>query len=217
MFSKTPLRVTGFCLLSGLSPLLWAAPAAFSTHGLSGWQAQDFKGRVATHYQLTRDDDAGAQVLHARCTRSASGYVWKEHIDLRQTPRLHWRWRIEQVYAGLHERDKRGDDFPARIYVVRDGGWMPWRTLSLVYVWGNGEAAERDWPDAYTRQAHIIVVRSGNQDSGHWQDEQRDVWADFQRYFGAEVEAIDAVALMSDCDDSERDGAADYGDLFFGP
>lgn len=210
------LWVTGFCVLASLAQIVCAGPAPFSTQGLSGWEVRDFKGRAATAYRLGEDGIGGAQVLEARCARSASGYVWKEKIDLTQTPMLRWRWRVDQVYAGLHEREKRGDDFPARVYVVRDGGWMPWRMLSLVYVWGNGETQDGDWPDPYTRQAHIVVVHAGKTDAGRWQDQQRDVRADFRRYFGVEVDAIDAVALMSDCDDGDGEGSAGYGDLRFG-
>lgn len=205
------LRVVLFSLCAGVAQSSEAGPGAFSITGLEGWQPQRFSRLDATTYQLIREGKT--QVLQARCEHSASGYLWKEKIDLSKTPKLSWRWRVQQIYPGLPEREKSGDDYPARLYVVRDGGWAIWRTRSLVYVWSNGEAAARDWPDAYTAQAHVIAVRAGVQGLGQWQQEQRDLRADFKTYFGEDVDRVDAVALMTDCDDSKGRGVAEYGDI----
>lgn len=191
-----------------------AAPGAFSLAGLAGWEAQTFKGKTPTSYEL--EQDGGVQVLQARCHDSASGYLWREKIDLRQTPVLSWRWRVHTLFKGIREREKSGDDFIARVYVVRDGGWALWRTRSLVYVWSNGGAGAADWPSAYAAQAHVVALRAGADGLGQWREERRDVRADFKTYLGLDVDAIDAVALMTDCDDSHVSGRADYGDIRFG-
>lgn len=208
-------RVAIFVLLTVAFSTCQAAPGAFSMTGLDGWQPQSFSRREATHYVLVQDNKT--QVLQARCEHSASGYFWKGKVDLGKTPRLSWRWRVRQIYAGLHEREKSGDDFPARVYVVHDGGWAWWRTRSLIYVWSNGESGARDWPSAYTAQAHVVAVRAGVQGLEQWQQEQRDIRADFRAYFGMEIGHIDAVALMTDCDDGRGSGIAEYGDLRLEP
>lgn len=196
-----------FLLLVLVSSLAQAAPGAFSQSGLAGWAPQLFSGKPATSYRLVDGH------LAAECRASASGYVWRQPVRLADRPILRWRWRVHDVLAGIDERSKPGDDFLARIYVVRDGGWAAWRTRSLVYVWSNGETPAADWPSAYTTQAHIIRVRSGRKGLGQWHSEQRDLAADFRRYFGEVPERIDALALMSDCDDSGGAGRADFGDL----
>lgn len=38
---------------------------------------------------------------------------------------------------------------------------------------------------------------------------------DFKQIFGLELDDVDAVALMTDCDNSEREGTAYYGDIYF--
>lgn len=184
-----------------------ADPGLFSTTGLQGWLPQTFSGKAATRYRLA----AGA--VEARCDAGASGLMWKERIDLARTPVLAWRWRVEGVLSGTDERTKPGDDFPARVYVVRDGGLAPWRTRSLVYVWASREASGRDWPSPYTRQAHVVALRSGAAQAGQWLEERRDVRADFQRYFGLELGYADGVALMTDCDDTASAVTAGYGDV----
>jgi hypothetical protein len=187
----------------------------FSATGLDGWTEQTFAGKEPTRYRLVRD--SGVQVLEADCRASASGWMLKREIDLRATPMLRWRWKVSQVYSRVREREKKGDDYPVRVYVVIDGGLAVWRTRSLVYVWASSEPQGADWPSAYTRQAHVVALRSGAPGAGQWHEERRDVRADFKRYFGLEASRADGVAVMTDCDDAGGATRAWYGDVRFGP
>lgn len=206
-------RVAVFALFIGATSASLAAPGAFSVSGLQGWEPQTFKSLEPTTYRLLRD--AKTQVLQAQCSRNASGYIWKEKIDLKATPLLKWRWRIHQTFVGLNQTQKSSDDFPARIYVVLDGGWMIWRTRALAYVWSNGESASDHWPSPNTTQAHMVAVRKGSQGVGDWQNEQRDIRADFKTYFGMDIDHVDGVALMTDCDDAGIAAVTEYGDITF--
>lgn len=205
-------KVSQLCLLVVLLSAFpaGAEPGPFSVGGLAGWTKQTFRGRAPTGYRLTRD--AGVQVLEADCRSSASGWMWKEKIDLRLTPILAWRWKVATLHPAVREREKAGDDFAARVYVVAGGGL---RSRSLVYVWAGTEAQGTDWPSAYTAQAHMVALRSGTSGAQQWREERRDVRADFKRYFGLELEAVDGVALMTDCDDAGGVARAWYGDLRF--
>lgn len=190
-----------------------AEPGFFSVSGLDGWGEQTFRDKTATQYRLVRESNA--QVLEADCKASASGRIWKGRIDLLRTPVLAWRWKVENIYPGVAEHQKSGDDFPARVYVVLDGGLAVWRTRSLVYVWSSTGSKGSDWPGAYTTQAHVVALRSGRAEAGRWMDEQRDVRADFKRYFGLDVTQVDGVAVMTDCDDAGGATRAWYGDVIF--
>ena len=170
-------------------------------------EEQVFRGKAPTAY---RSVDG---VIGATCRQSASGLIRKEKADLAKTSFLRWRWKVDSLYSNLDERTKQGDDYPARVYVVIDGGLLPWRTRTLVYVWSSTSAQGSDWPSAYTAQAHVVALRSGN--PGAWQEERRDVRADFRRYFGLDVAAIDGVALMTDCDDAGGATRAWYADIRF--
>lgn len=182
----------------------------FSQSGLAGWEPLQFRGKAPTRYSLVTTD--GARVLQADCRASASGLIRRERIDLRRTPLLRWRWRTQAVFAGLDERQKAGDDFPLRVYAVRDGGWARWRTRSIVYVWSNGGQQTPRWPSPYTANAQVVALR-GPDDAGHWVEEVRDVRADFADAFDVDAADVDGVALMSDCDDSGRSARAWYGDI----
>lgn len=187
------------------------ASGLFSVDGLDGWEAQLFRNKMPTRYRIV--DDRGVRVLRADCSASASGLIRRERVDLGRTPILQWRWRTRALLTGTNEREKSGDDFALRVYVVRDGGWALWRTRSLVYVWSNGESSGDHWPNPYTDNAHVVIVRRGPQQVGEWVEETRDVRADFATYLGLRYDAVDGVALMSDCDDTGAEVRAWYGDI----
>lgn len=194
-------------------PLLaWAAPGLFTESGLSGWQAQTFDGKPQTAYRLVADEQ-GRQVLEARCAASASGLIWRESIDLAKTPILRWRWRTQALFSGQDPRSKAGDDFPLRVYAVREGGFAVWRTRAIVYVWSADRFGPRDWPSPYTGKAHMLALRSGAAGLSEWQEERRDLRADFRAFLGIDVTRIDGIALMSDCDNAGGRSRSWYGDL----
>lgn len=188
-----------------------AAPGLFSLTGLDGWQPQALRNKATTAYRVA--SDGGTRVIEADCRAAASGLIWKQRIDLARTPILAWRWHAEAFPPARDERAKGGDDFALRVYVVRDGGWAFWRTRSLVYAWAARAPAGSDWPSPYTAQAHMVVLRSG---PAGWQSERRDVRADFRRYFGLDLDAVDGVAVMTDCDDTGGTARGAYGDLVLG-
>jgi hypothetical protein len=196
------------------APPAFAQSGLFSATGLDGWAEQTFEGKKPTRYRLVRE--SGVQVLQADCQGSASGWIRKHKIDLERTPVLRWRWKVAQVYSDVREREKKGDDFPARVYVVLGSGRALSRTRSVVYVWASAEPQGSDWPSAYTKQARVVALRSGASGAGRWHEERRDVRADFKRYFGIDVTAADGVAIMSDCDDAGGATRAWYGDVRFG-
>jgi hypothetical protein len=213
------LAILALCLGQCLGTAAAAdEPPRFSVTGLDGWTGKNMMERKSTQYSLVRDE--GSTVLAAQCQDSASMEGWAGEVDLRQTPLLSWRWKIAQLYEGLDERVKGGSDFPARVYVVAGKRWMPWTLHTLEYAWSNGQYQAASWPSPYSGpmgQAVIVPVRSGAEGVGQWRQEQRDVQADFQQFFGLSIDKIGAVAVMSDCDDSHSQGRAWFGDLQFSP
>ena len=192
-----------------------AAPGLFSSEGLNGWVEQTFRNKAQTAYRLVQD--GGVQVLEADCAKAASGWLWKESIDLKRTPLLRWRWKVERLPEGAPEQTKPGDDFGARVYVVRKTGLTPLSLRSVVYVWAHEAPAGSDWPNPYTAKAHHVALRSGRAGLGEWREEQRDLAADFRRYFDIETDTVDSVALMTDCDDTGGAARARYGDIRLEP
>ena len=183
----------------------------FSTGDLKDWQNKIFKGET----RYTFDDRTGQRALFADSQGAASGLYREIRVDLNRTPWLNWSWRVDKVLNGVDERGKAGDDYPARVYVVVSGGAAFWKTRSLVYVWSSNQPVRATWNNAFTSNARVMALRSGTKDAGRWVSEKRDIRADFRQLFGEDIDAIDAVALMTDTDNSGQSATAWYGDIYF--
>lgn len=209
-------RVSLLCLGLSLPGMLWAAPpdqviGNFGQADLAGWQEKEFSGNTV----YTLEDSPAGKVLHAASRAAASGLFKEVSVDLTRTPYLHWSWRVDATFKGNDERSKAGDDYPARVYVVVSGGLLFWRTRAVNYVWSSNQAVDSAWPNAFTDHAQMIAVRSGAADTGRWLHERRNVREDLQRLFGADIAHIDAVAVMTDSDNTGQAASADYGDIYF--
>lgn len=185
---------------------------AFSAHNLQGWQHKVFKGE--TRYQLQAID--GITVLTADSHAAGSGLFKTQTIDLTQTPMLNWSWRINNHLTGLNEQSKSGDDFAARIYVVVKGGLAFWQTQSINYVWAGNSAKDSIWPNAFVgEQTMMLALRGPEAPLNTWQQEKRNVRSDLKQLFGDDYSRIDAIALMTDTDNSNSRVSAAYGDIWF--
>jgi hypothetical protein len=159
----------------------------------------------------------GETALKAVSRQSASGLIKKIRVDLEKYPYLNWRWRIENRLTGtFDEKQKPGDDYAARIYVVVSGGIAIWNTRALNYVWAKNSPKGDVWPNAFAgSNAMMTALRSSDAPVSVWHSEKRNIREDFKTLFGKEVRFIDAVVLMSDTDNTQKEVTAHYGDIFF--
>lgn len=184
----------------------------FSAGDLSGWESKVFNGE--TIYNLIIQE--GRQVLQAESAMAASGLVKKQRVDLSKTPYLNWQWRIERRLSERNERDKAGDDYVARVYVVVSGGWTFWNTRAINYVWSAAQAQGTVWPNAFAgKHAMMVALRDRDDKVGVWYQERRNVMNDLRELFGETIRYIDAVALMTDTDNGGGRAQSSYGDIYF--
>lgn len=178
---------------------------------LSEWEEKSFQGW--TKYMVV--DNGTGHVVRAVSNATASGLFREMTIDLHRTPFLHWSWRIDNILDNDQEQSKAGDDYVARIYVVFSGGAFFWRTRALNYVWSSHQEVGSVWPNAYTANAVMVAQQSGDALVGRWVTESRNVLADAQRLLGPRYTHIDAIAIMTDTDDTGQQAVAFYGDIYF--
>lgn len=211
------MNMPAYCLVLCCLPLLAGAAgervelSRFAQGDMSGWKSKVFAG--ATRYTLQSAD--GKAALRADSRAAASGLYREIKVDLGKTPILHWTWKIDHVLPGADERTRAGDDYPARVYVVFSQGLF-WRTRAINYVWSNRQPLGSSWPNAFVGNARMVAVESGSSRAGTWVSERRDVRADYRRLFGADPGGADAVAIMTDTDNTGTTATAWYGDLWFG-
>lgn len=185
----------------------------FSKADLTGWEPEYFVGE--TLYRLVPIKE-NSTVLCAESQGSASGLVRKVPVDLKKTPYLNWSWRITSAFIHNDEKTKQGDDYPARIYLVIDGGLLFWQTKALNYVWAGRAPVDSLWVSPYiSDNVKLLAVQSGNSRAGAWQNQKRNVLNDLKKAFGKSITQIDAIAIMTDTDNTGNKAETCYGDIFF--
>jgi len=178
---------------------------------INAWEKQVFSG--VTSYELHEID--GRQVLQAISKQSASGLVREIEVDLTKTPYMNWSWKVDSILSDVEETKQSGDDYAARVYVVISDGFFFWQTRALSYVWASKQAKGSTWPNAFTGKATMVAVESGEDSVGEWVEEKRNVLDDINNLLGIDATRIDAVAIMTDTDNSRQSATAYYGDIFF--
>lgn len=203
--------------------------------GLEPWVALRFpKVEQPTRYELIQDTAAGLS-LRSESECGASGYVLPlEDVDLTRTPRLGWRWRIHQGLQIADERTRSGDDFAARVYVLfaydparasfleqlarRAAKLLYGRELpgeAINYVWASSAPVGERWPNPFSDAAHMVTLQTDSASPGStsWRSEDVDLLADRSAILGEPLPRIEAIAVMTDTDNSCTRASAEFADF----
>jgi hypothetical protein len=198
-----------------------------------GWQPWILSAfKRPTSYQLVSRE--GRTVVRAEAKSSASGLIHPLALDPGTYPLLQWRWKVDALISKADNSQKHLEDAPARLVVSFDGDMdkltpqdrmlfdsvrlltgqqLPYATL--MYIWGNRAPRETVIPNKHTSRIRMIVVESGREKLGSWQEITRNVAEDYRRAFGEEPGRIQAVGIMTDTDNTGGDIHAYYGDILF--
>lgn len=176
-----------------------------SVTDLPAWTTQSFEGE--TQYQVNQKTLQGV----ADASASALGV----EIEVPAGKQLTWEWAVDQLpsLSPGAEQTKQGDDFGARVYVVRKGAFGLLSTKSLVYVWSQQQPPGTLWDSPYTSKVKMMAVQPDQATLGQWHRVQRDIAADWKVAFGDELDRVDAVALMVDADNSQTQAKARFSEL----
>lgn len=184
---------------------------SFAEFGLTGWQEKSFSGY--TEYRLTGGKNN--KVVYAYANSTASGLFNEVEINLTQTPFVTWSWKVKQIGYGNDEKSKSGDDFPVRLYLIVKGEPHFWNSFVLEYVWSNHAAVGSSWKNPFAPEFRHIAVETGGQYIGQWRYYSRNIGEDFKLVFGFKPKTVDAIAIMTDSDNSKQEFEAWYGDIKF--
>ena len=61
----------------------------------------------------------------------------------------------------------------------------------------------------------MLTICSNEDERGRWYTERRNVYEDLKQYHGKEIRYIDAIAIMTDTDNSDGRATSYYGDIYF--
>ncbi|MFC1523161.1 DUF3047 domain-containing protein [Thermodesulfobacteriota bacterium] len=179
------------------------------TDGLDGkWQVKSFTGNTRyTHFS----DNKHAGIM-AVSKGTASGLYHELKYSPRDYPYLSWSWKIQHILSTGDATTKSGDDYAARIYIIFPSLFF-WKTKVLNYIWANKLPKGEAIPSSYTKNSIMIAVESGNENSGRWMKETRNIHEDFLRHFGSPPPKVGAIALMTDTDNTGEEALAWYGPI----
>jgi hypothetical protein len=212
--------------------LEWSDPMS-GTPG--GWQPLTLK-KIPRQTRYTLIEEAGEPVIKAEAQASASGLIHRLETGARDYPILRWRWKIDNVLTKSDVTRKRGDDYPARVYVTfaydpkRAGvaQRFAYETARLIhgeypphaglnYIWDTRAPVGTVVPNAFTGRVRMIVVDSGPEHVGEWRVHERNIYEDYLQAFGEEPPAVSGVAIMTDTDNTGESATAYYGQISLSP
>ncbi len=202
--------------------------------GTSPWEALHFpKIERHTEYEVIRR--AEGLSLRSKSACAASGFILSlDEFDLSETPRLSWRWRIHRGLRIEDERTKPGDDFAARVYVIfaHDprrasfleraarrvamllyGRDLPGEVIN--YVWASRTPVGEQWLNPFSDAAHMIALRTHSDapEAKSWHSEEVNLLADRATLLGEPLPSIEAIAVMTDSDNSCTHASAEFADF----
>lgn len=238
MFSASSIALVAAAgWVSSAEPVINIAAAKFSDLKATATLPAAFKPLTVPNIppnQFSMVDDAGITVLKVESNQSASTVSLPLQVDPLQTGQLSWRWKVNRTISKADINTKAGDDFAARVYVIFDvpleslsftdrtkirlarfvsGADVP--TAAICYVWDNKSAIGLSRWSPYTDRVRIIVLQSGDSNINQWQEQSRDVAADFRAAFGSEPPRVTAVAIGSDTDQTKEQVTSWFGDFVF--
>ena len=197
------------------------------------WQIIRLETHVpATTYRLRHWDGVNAIEANADASMALLGRL--VDVDLHETPILCWLWRTDSVVKSANMTKRQGDDYAARVYLAFS---LPKETLTLAdkaalaiarsifgshvpdaainYVWDNIHPIGTRVPNAYTSRAQMVVLRTGNSDSGKWMAERVNVLDDLHRSFGTLRGKLKLLAIASDSDNTKEKARAGFAEIAF--
>ncbi len=193
---------------------------------LAQWEPLAFP-KIKAHSTYTLVKEGEKSVLKAESRASASALVYRRTFNIYENPRIRWRWKVTQLSDRGNPKEKVGDDYPIRIYVMFQydsdkatlgdrliygatkaiyGKHPPHSTLN--YVWTGSSLPERVIASPYTEKARIVLLEKGKQRVGQWVEETVNVIEDYRQAFGKDPPATAGLAIMSDTDNTGENAVA---------
>lgn len=177
----------------------------------SEWQIKEWKGKASVNIV---EDGAGQEVLCLKSVGTSTALYKKMELNIKDSPFLHWKWKVTKIPAGADVRKKNSDDQAAQIYVVFPKFPSQINSRMLGYIWDSSAPINSEVTSNKLSTIKYIVVKSGANELGKWFSEKRNVYDDYKRLFGEEPPMVGSIALMIDSDDTKSSAESFFGDIY---
>lgn len=191
---------------TGSLPEAWK----FITSGKEVWALERIVNEQETFHVVEEDGNKFGRLYTEgealRVTlRNEEDYDW----DLRDHPRLTWRWRALKLPEGASEEDK--NDVGAALYVTFGSDWLG-RPKSIKYTYSSSLPVGT--VVSFGPMKVIVVDSALEPRLGQWKSVQRNVVADYDQVFGGDPpDRPISITLWGDSDTTGDSSEADFDDI----
>ena len=193
---------------------------------LENWTALYFP-KIKKHTQYSIVKEAGETYLKAESNASASAIIYKKEFNVYEYPKISWKWKIDNVYKKGNVKEKSGDDYPIRVYVLFKydpekasfgkrikyglakiiyGEYPPHSSLN--YIWANKKDEKGIITNPYASEVKMIILQAGSEKAGKWHEEDINILEDYRKAFGTDPPPVAGVAIMNDSDNTGESSAS---------
>jgi hypothetical protein len=172
-----------------------------------GWSYRHSIGPAETYQPA---GGPGGRAAIGCCTHGSAAILQHETpFPLLPGTSLEWSWRVDELPSDLAEDTLPSHDYLSIAVEFEDG-------QDLTYYWSAalpvGTVYRCPLPGWSERETHM-VLRSGSDGLGLWQDERRDLHADYARCVGTPPASIRRVWLIASSIFQRRTGRCAYADV----
>lgn len=223
-----PTRRQLMALAAGAATLGGCATRGPATADRDGWHEVRLPGKEPTRYRPATLEGRSATVAVSQ----GSASMWRKKLDLPPSAfgEVSFSWWVRDLIGTASVAHVDREDAPARVLFAFGGdvSKLPQRTrmmfdlaealtgepppyATLMYVWEAQAPVESLIINPRSDRIRKIVVDSGSEHLRRWRDHRRNLVADFQRAFGEPPGPLQAVALMTDSDNTRSRAETYYG------
>tara|TARA_B100000029_G_scaffold115038_1_gene107480 strand:+ start:3730 stop:4374 length:645 start_codon:yes stop_codon:yes gene_type:complete len=171
------------------------------------------KVKKLTTYTLGSNNNGN--FIKAEAKGVGSGLGKKIEIDLDKTPFINITWKVEKDLKGIKEKEKKGHDFAARVFVVKKTGLTALSNKAINYVFSSNQNEDDYWRSPYTKSSIDYVLSTTKKNFDEWVTVKANVKEHFKKLHDLDIDFLDGVAIMTDTDQSKIQAISYYQNIYF--
>ena len=171
------------------------------------------KVKKQTTYTLGSNENGN--FLKAEAQGKASGLGIEKKINLLETPFINITWKVEKDLSGIIENSKKGHDYAARVFVVKQIGMTALSKRAINYAFSSNNSIDQYWNSPYTKKSMDYILSTTLDNLNEWVTVKANVREHFKKFHDLDIKEIDGVAVMTDTDNSKLQAIAYYQNIYF--
>ncbi len=196
--------------LIGASPSWAGAVLADPVAMMVTAERVDFVGRNA----LAKEASEFGPVLRSTPHRSASGLYLPVAVAPASLGAVAWRWRVDRLQPSADIRELKKEDCGATIFFIFGAPSFFNRDVpTLAYTWTATPVADGTVLRSRRYASLRYIQLRGRAEVGRWEQERRNLAADYKAAFGRAPPALQYVAVFNDNDQTGEPTSAEFGEI----